>query len=142
MIEWLIILLRAAGAGMMLLAVVHIPMSRQLGWREDAARMSPANESIFHVHTFFVCVMLAIMGVRALFAPQIFIEHTVAAAWLSWTYAVVWALRLYVQWFVFPAALWRGKRFETIMHGLFTVIWTALTVLFVTCGLVQSGRWG
>lgn len=140
MIDGLLILLRVAGAGLILLALAHIPMARQLGWRGDAARMSPQNESIFHVHTFFVCVMLCVMGVRALFAPQIFVEPTTAAAWLSWTYAVVWALRLYVQWFVFPQALWRGKRFETAMHVLFTVVWTALTALFVTCGLVQGGH--
>lgn len=142
MIDWLLVLLRVAGAGTIALAFAHIPMAKVLGWREDAARMSPQNASIFHVHTFFVCVMLAVMGARALFAPQIFIEHTTAAAWLSWTYALVWALRLYVQWFVFPQALWRGKRFETAIHVLFTVIWTALTALFVVCGLVQLGRLG
>jgi hypothetical protein len=137
----LLLLLRVAGAGLVLLALAHIPMSRELRWREEATRMSAQNESIFHVHTFFVCVMLAVMGARALFAPEIFIEPGTAAAWLSWTYALVWALRLYVQWFVFPQALWRGKRFETAMHVLFTVIWTALTVLFVVCGLVQGGHW-
>ena len=139
MIDLLQILLRVAGAGMIVLALAHIPMGRHLGWREDAARMSPQSESIFHVHTFFVCVMLIVMGVRALFAPQIFIEPTAAAAWLSWTYAVVWALRLYVQWFVFPRELWRGKSFETAMHLMFTVIWSGLIALFVTCGLVQRG---
>ncbi len=124
----------------MLLALAHLPMSRSLRWREEAARMSAASEAVFHVHTLFVCVMLVMMGLPALLSPQVFLDRSGAGAWLAWSYAAFWALRLYVQWFVFPATLWRGRRLETAMHGLFTVIWIALTALFAACGLVQLGR--
>lgn len=137
---WLAILLRVAGAGLIVLALAHLPMSRSLRWREEAALMSPASEAVFHVHTFFVCVVLVMMGLPALLAPRVFLDRTAAGSWLAWSYATFWAIRLYVQWFVFPAELWRGKRLETVMHGVFTVVWVGLTVLFATCGLVQLGR--
>lgn len=132
-------LLRAAGAGLLLLAFMHIPISRRLGWREDGKRLTPANEAIFHVHTFFICLVLVIMGLPCLFDPGIFLAPSRAGAWLSWSFAAFWGCRLYFQWFVYPSALWRGKPLETRLHFVFTAIWLALTALFAACGAVQAG---
>jgi hypothetical protein len=38
--------------------------------------------------------------------------------------------RLGFQIFVYDAALWRGKKFETCMHWLFTALWLYLVVVF------------
>ena len=136
----LTVLLRVAGTGLILLAALHIPISRHLKWREEGARMSPMSASVFRVHTFFICFVLVIMGLPAVVVPRIYLIPTEAGAWITWLYALFWAVRLYVQWFVYPAVLWRGKPFETAMHVLFTIIWVALTALFAACGLVQLGR--
>jgi hypothetical protein len=133
-------LLRFAGAGLILLALTHIPMSKRLRWREEAARMSLSSASVFHVHTLFVCAVLVLMGLPALLAPDIFLDPTRAGRWIAWSYAAFFALRLFAQWFVFPRALWRGKPFETQMHLVFTMIWLGLVVLFVACGMMQLGR--
>ncbi len=71
--------------------------------------------------------------------PASFLTPTRAAAWVSWSFAAFWAIRLYCQWFVYAADLWRGKRLETWMHAGFTLVWTALTALFSACGAVQVG---
>ena len=139
MIAALLILLRLAGAGLILLAILHVPIGRHLQWREDAARLSPVNESIFHVHAFFICTMLVMMGLPCLFDPRVFLEISRGGAWLAWSFAVFWAIRLFFQFFVYPSALWRGKSLETLMHAWFSVVWTALTLLFATCGCVQMG---
>ena len=83
MTDWLVWLLRLAGAGLILLAIVHIPMARHLKWGEEARRMSLTNASIFHVHTFFICVVLVLMGAPALLAPQIFLDRSPAGLWCS-----------------------------------------------------------
>src|SRR5206468_10904235 len=58
MIETLTILLRVAGAGLILLAWLRVPIGRRLKWREEALLLSPLNASIFRVHTFFICFVL------------------------------------------------------------------------------------
>lgn len=141
MIETLMILLRIAGAGLILLAILHVPIGRQLDWHADARRMSPVNESVFHVHTFFICVVLVMMGLPCLFDPGIFVIPSKAGLWIAWLFSAFWGLRLYFQWFVYPAALWRGKRLETSVHVWFTLVWLALTGLFVACGAIQCGWW-
>lgn len=133
----LALLLRVAGAGLILLAVLHLPIGRHLRWREDAAQLTPINAAIFHVHTFFICLVLVLMGLPCLLDPTIFLEKSRAGAWMSWSYAAFWAIRLYFQWFVYRADLWRGKRMETAMHLWFTLIWTSLALLFAACGLEQ-----
>lgn len=134
----LVLLLRVAGAGLILLAVLHLPIGRHLKWREDAARLTQVNAAVFHVHTFFICLVLVIMGLPCLLDPTVFLERSRAGAWMAWSYSAFWAIRLYFQWFVYRADLWRGKRMETAIHLWFTVIWTALALLFAACGLLQG----
>lgn len=139
MIETLTLLLRVAGVALILLAVLHVPIGRHLKWREEAGRLSLVNASVFHVHTFFICLTLVMMGLPCLFAPSIFLENSHAAAWLAWSFSAFWAIRLVFQWFVYPAELWRGKRLETVVHICFTIVWAGLSALFAVCGFWQSG---
>ena len=139
MIDFLPAGLRIAGAGLILLALLHVPIARRLRWREDAARMSPVNEDVFHVHAFFVCIVLVAMGLPCLFEPQVLLEKSRAAAWGAWSLAAFWALRLWCQWFVYRRELWRRKPFETAMHATFTLIWICLTAIFALCGARQCG---
>src|SRR5690349_6006974 len=139
MIETLTILLRIAGACLILLAGVHVPVGRYLKWREEAARLSMANASIFRVHTFFICFVLVMMGLPCLLDPSVFLEHSRAGAWLAWSFAAFWTTRLFFQWLVYPGELWRGKRMETIAHVGFTLLWVFLSVLFTVCGIWQAG---
>ena len=135
--ETLTILLRVAGAGLILLAALHLPISRHLKWREDAARLSPVNASIFRVHTFFICFILVMMGLPCVLEPSVFLECSRAGGWLAWSFSAFWGTRLFFQLFVYPRNLWRGKRFETIVHALFTIFWLSLAGLFAACALWQ-----
>ena len=139
MVEILSILLRIAGLGLILLAGLHVPIGRRLKWREEGARLTLVNASIFRVHTFFICFVLVMMGLPCLLAPSIFLENSHASNWLTWSFSVFWTVRLFFQWFVFPWELWRGKRMETVVHVWFTFVWASLSVLFAVCGLWQIG---
>ncbi len=137
--ETLTVLLRIAGAGLILLAASHVAIGRHLKWREEIRRLSLVNASIFRAHTFFVCLILVMMGLPCLLEPSIFLENSPAGAWLTWSFTVFWTVRLLFQWFVFPWALWRGKRMEALLHGFFTVVWISLALLFAACGLQING---
>jgi hypothetical protein len=134
----LVILLRIAGALLLLLAAMHGPIGRSLKWCEECLLMSPVNAAIFRVHAFFICLMLVLMALPCLVDPQAFLERNRAGGWLAWMFAAFWTARLFVQWFVFPRTLWLGKRFETRIHFLFTAIWIFLAALFITCGARQA----
>lgn len=137
--EVLIPLLRFAGAGLILLAILHVPIARRLRWREEAARMSAVNAAVFHVHNLFICLVLVAMGLPCLFDPGVFFEQSRGVAWGTWSLCGFWGVRLWCQWCVYPAGLWQGKRFETGVHWFCTAVWLGLTVLFGLCGAWQAG---
>ncbi len=122
--------LRIAGALQILLALLHLAFPRRFQWKEELARLSPLNRQIFMVHTFFICVVLVLFGALSLLAPETLLEPTRLARLVLGGIATFWGLRLLCQWFVYDASLWRGQRFNTVMHVLFTLLWLYLTVVY------------
>jgi hypothetical protein len=135
--EILSLLLRVAGAGLILLAFAHIPIGKILKWKEDGRKLSPVNEQVFHVHTLFLCLIIFLMGLPCLLAPSILLEKSPAGLWVTGSFAVFWAARMYSQFFIYRSDLWRGKRLETFVHFLFAIIWISLAFLFGLCAAIQ-----
>ncbi|MBA3963740.1 MAG: hypothetical protein H0X40_17820 [Chthoniobacterales bacterium] len=140
MTDFLAFSLRLAGAGLLLLAAIHTPLSRHLRWREQAALLTPINAAIFRVHNLFIVLVLILMGLPCLLDPRALLELSRAALWGDWSLAAFWAIRLYCQLFVYEPALWRGLRREAAIHWWFVFVWIGLTALFILCGLQQLAR--
>ncbi|MEI7928086.1 MAG: hypothetical protein WCH40_06005 [Verrucomicrobiales bacterium] len=136
-LEWL---LRVAGAGLILLAVLHIPISRELKWKDEGKRLSPMNESVFHVHTFFVCLVLVMMALPSLLAPEALLERSEIGKWTTVSWSIFWLIRLYCQWFVYRSELWKGKRMETVIHYWFTLVWIYLATVYGAAAACQFAR--
>jgi hypothetical protein len=130
------ILVRLAGLGLVALALLHAAFPRRFQWREELARLSPLNREIFWIHTLFVVLTVLLMGVPMLVDPGVWLERSRPGAWAAAGFTVFWGTRLIVQFWGYSASLWRGKRFETVIHVVATVVWTLLTGL----GLVLCGR--
>lgn len=45
-------------------------------------------------------------------------------------FSVFWGARLAIQFFVYSPQHWRGNRFRTLMHVVFSVTWTLLTSVY------------
>lgn len=45
-----------------------------------------------------------------------------------------WSVRALVQWFVYSPELWRGRRFETAVHVVFSLLWVYCAVVFLSAG--------
>jgi hypothetical protein len=127
--------LQLAGVGLILLAGLHLTFARRFNWREELARLSLLNRQIFLVHTFFVCLVLTLMGALSAFGSALLLAGTPLARLILGGFAVFFGARLACQWFVYDTALWRGHRFNTAMHILFSVLWLYLTGLYgYACG--------
>jgi len=49
-----------------------------------------------------------------------------------------WLARLLIQFFGYSATLWRGKRFETIIHVLLSLLYAYLSGVFLLAGLLPG----
>ena len=122
--------LRLAGALQIALAALHLAFPRRFHWKEELTRLSLLNRQMFLVHTLFLCVVLVLMGGLSLFAPAALLEATPLSRLVLGGFAVFWGLRLAVQWFVYDASLWRGDRFNTIVHVVFSILWAYLAAVY------------
>lgn len=131
------LLLRLAGVSLIGLAALHLFLPKRFHWREEFARVSLLNRQIFYVHCLFICLMLILMGVLCLFWAPILLIPSPLSELVAAGLAIFWLCRLAIQWFVYDSQLWRGKRFETVMHIAFTGLWTFYTGVFAAVWWLQ-----
>ena len=122
--------LRIVGASLIALSLAHVLFAKHLRWKEDAARLTPINRQIFHVHAFFICLIVLMMGLLCLLAPQRLAEPTPLARLVLIGLVIFWGTRLVFQWFVYDSSLWRGHRGNTFVHFAFTILWSYYTFVF------------
>jgi hypothetical protein len=122
--------LKLAGAFLLLLAGSHVFFPRRFRWPEELARLSLLNRQIFLVHNFFIVLVVAMMGGLALCFTPALLEHSTLARLVLAGLALFWAIRLGFQFFVYDRALWRGNRFNTTVHALFSALWCYLAGTF------------
>jgi hypothetical protein len=129
--DGLAVLLRVAGVVMLLLVPLNLfDVPRRFDWRTDMASLTLLNRQIFWVHAWFLCLMLAMLGLLSLWLAKPLLVPTPLARALTGGLAVFWAVRLVLQWAYYSWHIWRGNRFYTIVHFVFTLLWLFLTVTF------------
>jgi len=122
--------LRIAGALLLLLAAAHVFFPKQLGWKEDLAKLTLLNRQIFLVHVGFIMLTLILFGVLSFsYAAELVAPSRLAKAVL-FGLTLFWGLRLITQQFIYDRRLWRGDRRNTVLHVLASLLWLYLTLLF------------
>ncbi|GAB3290725.1 hypothetical protein GCM10027348_08230 [Hymenobacter tenuis] len=118
------------GALLILLALLHIGFPRYFNWATELTPLRLINRQMVYVHTLFVALVVLLMGILCLTsAPEL--VGTGLGRKVSLGLGVFWLLRLLVQFFGYSAELWRGKRFETSVHIVFSVLWSYLSYVFL-----------
>jgi hypothetical protein len=121
---------RVAGALQIALAMAHLFFPKRFNWKEELSRLSLLNRQIFLVHTAFISLMLLMMGSLSLFATETLLRSGRLSRLVLGGFASFWCLRLIFQWFVYDSRLWRGHRFNTLIHFLFTALWLYLAGVY------------
>jgi len=122
------------GVLLMGLALVHVIFPRYFHWKEDLQPLRLINRQMMLVHTFFIAVVVFLMGLLCVTSARDLIETRLGRT-ISLGLGIFWVLRLLVQFFGYSSELWRGKRFETAVHIVFSLLWVYLSVVFMGTGL-------
>ena len=135
--------LKIVGTVLILLGFMHIGFPRYFHWKKDLASLELINREMMIVHTFFLALVVAGMGFICLFNSEqllntLFSQEdgtTSVGKTISLSFAIFWTVRLLVQLFGYSPELWRGKRFETIVHVVFIFLWSYVSGVFWTAYL-------
>jgi hypothetical protein len=112
------------------LALVHIIFPKYFNWNKELKSLSLINRQMMTVHTFFIAFTVFLMGLLSLTSSNELIETNLGKK-ISLGLGVFWTIRLFIQLFVYSSDLWKGKKFETIIHILFSIFWIYFSSIFL-----------
>ncbi|WP_188460533.1 hypothetical protein [Marivirga lumbricoides] len=120
---------KVIGVLLIMLAFVHVIFPRYFNWKMELKNLSLINRQMMTVHTFFVALVVFLMGLLCLSSSAELVETPLGKT-ISLGFAIFWSLRLFIQFFGYSGELWRGKPFETFVHIVFTGLWSYLSTVF------------
>jgi hypothetical protein len=119
------------GVLLIALAFVHIVFPKYFNWDKELKSLSLINRQMMTVHTFFIALTVLLMGLLCLTSSAELIETNLGKK-ISLGLGVFWTVRLVIQFYGYSSDLWKGKKFETFMHIIFSLLWTYISIIFLT----------
>ncbi len=115
---------------LIILALIHAVFPKYFKWKDELNSLSIMNRQMMYVHSLFIAIVVLLTGILCLTsAPELI--NTNLGRKVSLGLGVFWTIRLFIQFFGYSPAIWIGKPFETIVHVLFSLLWTYLSLVFL-----------
>ena len=125
----MIIHFRIIGSLLLVLALSHAVFPRYFKWGEELKPLSMINRQIMTIHTFFIALVVFLLGLLCLTSGSELI-NTPFGKKISLGMGIFWVIRLFIQFVGYSPDLWKGKRFETIIHILFSLLFGYMSITF------------
>lgn len=122
--------LNIIGYILLVLATVHVAFPRYFNWKIEFQPVSLINTQMMYVHTFFIGLIIFLMGLLCTLYSEELVQTSFGRV-ISLGLFIFWGTRLIFQFFVYSPKLWRGKKFETSVHIVFSLLWTYFTITFL-----------
>ncbi len=121
--------LKIIGTLLIALSLVHVIFPSYFNWKKELSSLSLINRQMMWVHTFFIALVVFLMGLICVTSSSEIIGTTLGRR-LALGFCIFWTIRLFIQFFGYSSKLWKGKRFETVVHILFSTLWIYISVVF------------
>ena len=121
--------LKIIGILLIVLALMHMAFPKYFKWEEDLSSLSLINRQMMVVHTFFIALIVFLMGLLCLISPIELINSSLGKK-IAFGFGIFWTIRLLIQFFGYATELWKGKKMETTVHILFIILWVYLSFIF------------
>jgi hypothetical protein len=122
--------LEIIGYILILLALGHVIFPHYFNWADELRQVSLINRQLMYVHTFFIGLVLMLMGLLCITSANEIIS-TALGRRIALGLGVFWLARLFIQFFVYSPELWKNKLRETLIHVVFVLLWTYLSAMFL-----------
>ena len=126
--------LKIIGILLIALALIHVVFPKYFSWEKELSTLSIMNRQMMKIHTFFIALIVFMMGILCLTSSNELIETHLGKT-IALGLGIFWIIRLMIQFFGYSPQLWKGKKFETTVHVLFTFLWTYLSFIFFNIAL-------
>src|SRR4051812_24676987 len=100
--------LKIVGALLILLGIIHLAFPKYFKWKEDFKSCDRINREMMLVHTFFIALVVFLMGVLCLSSAADLLGTKLGKT-ITLGFAIFWIIRLFIQFFGYSPELWKGK---------------------------------
>lgn len=114
---------------LVLLAIIHLIFPKYFNWKQDLNGLLLINRQMMYVHTFFIALVVLLIGLLCLTAPNELCETKLGSK-IALGLFLFWFIRLLIQFFGYSSLLWKGKKLETTIHVCLTILWTYMSIVF------------
>jgi hypothetical protein len=122
--------MKIAGALLLTLGLAHGFFYRIFEWKKELGQLSVLTRQMFLVHCFFISLSVTLIGACTLFYTDALLRSGTLSRVVLAGFALFWLVRAAFQFFVYDSAIWRGRRFYTFMHVVFSTFWTYLVLVY------------
>jgi hypothetical protein len=126
----LLLHLRIVGVAMAALVAINVYVPRRFNWRDELAQLSLLNRQVFVAHAIFLVLTLALTSVLLLAYADALLQPSALGRAVLAGLTIFWTLRMVMQWGFYSPAIWRGHRFNTAMHCVFSALWVYVSGVF------------
>ncbi len=124
--------IRLAGVAHLAIAAGNLLLPRLFDYRTHLPAMAAPIRQIYISHSFFIILVLTLIGVLCLAFPADLAGASQLGRWLSGGLALFWGARLVLQACWFERAMLRRLRWLSLP---FTMVVSAFVALFAFCAL-------
>lgn len=124
------------GIILILLALIHLVFPKYFNWKKELSSLTLINRQMMIVHTFFIALTVFLMGLLCVTCADDLVNTSFGRN-ISFGFGIFWSVRLIFQLFIYSSALWKNRIFETIVHIVFTLLWTYLSIVFLIVYFVK-----
>jgi hypothetical protein len=112
------------------LSLVHLIFPKYFNWKIELGSLSLINREMMYVHTFFIAIVVFLIGLLCITSSAELISTDLGKK-VTLGFGIFWMVRLFIQFFGYSSILCRGKRLETSIHILFSLLWAYLSMIFL-----------
>jgi hypothetical protein len=118
--------------GLLLLALLYLntQMPKRFHWNRELPKLDLLTRQIFIVHALFIGLIVLMMAILSLAFTPLLLRPSPLAAVILAGLAFFWLFRLAAQFLIYSPKLWRGNRFNTAMHVLFSCLWAYFAAVY------------
>lgn len=123
--------LRLAALAQLGVALLNLFLIRIMNWERDLVSAPLLICEVFHIHTYFISITLALFGILTWrFAADIAAATHPLCVWLAIGIGCFWSVRSVMQWSHYSSSHWRGHRLRTLIHWMLFLGYGALGAVY------------
>jgi hypothetical protein len=121
--------LKITGCILVVLALIHTIFPKYFNWSNELSSISLVNRQMMYIHTFFIALILFLMGLLCLTSSEDIVKTELGNR-IALGLGFFWMIRLFIQFFGYSTELWKGKKLESSIHIIFSILWIYFSIVF------------